>query len=263
MDFMHNVCKELIIGETSQISHYLPDSITRVSARNIPEYVFQTSWDRIYVCFAEQRTIHSHDKAYKLKFFQTNVDLTLSIIEKIKSKEIVYFSTVELWGNCTGPISLKTPFDFEENYYTTSKYEATKRLMNMEHVMIAFPFNFNSKHRSTEFLMGKVFRSLMHKEKISVGCLNWNRDILHAKWVANQAQNLKSSAIIGSGTYFNVKSYVKDLYEIFGMNFNEFVTELNESSRKKNLTYLSSDKILYSYEQLLEDTVADLHWCAS
>lgn len=260
MDFMHNGnFKDLIVGETSQISKYLNKSIPRVSARNIPEHIFHTRWNRVYICFAEQRTAYSLDASYKEEFFRTNVDLTLKVIRKLKCNEIVYFSTVELWGKCQGPIELDVPFNFEENYYTVSKYEATKKLIDEDGIVILYPFNFNSRFRSDNFLMGKIFRSIAFKKSVQVGNLDWNRDILHARWVAEQSEIAKISKIIGSGTHFNVKKYVQDLYAIFGMNFQDYVIESQESGARKSLTYLRSNKILYTYEQLVADTVSDLH----
>lgn len=259
MDFMCSslLKNDLIIGESSQISNYMSSELVRVSSRNIPNHIYQTNWERVYICFAEQRTVYAHDIAFKEEFNKINVDLTLEVVKKINAKEIVYFSTVELWSNCSGAISLNTDFDFEENYYTISKYKAAKILKEIENVIILYPFNFNSRYRSSNFLMGKIFQSLLCKKKIEVGNLDWNRDILHAKWVASQAEITKQSQIIGSGTYFNVREYAKDLYKKFNMNYEEYVFESSQSSQKK-LTYLSSEKILYSYDQLLSDTLLDL-----
>jgi len=255
MATMHN---DLIIGDTSQISKYMSNDIKKISARNISSEIFEKHWNRVYFFFAEQRTVFAKNRDYKELFKKVNVDLTLDIARKISCKKLVYLSTIELWNKCSGQIDLSTPQNFEENYYTITKFEATKQISLMDNSIVLYPFNFNSKHRSEDFLFGKIFQSVLTKKKISVGNLNWNRDILHANWVANIASNSQSSGMIGSGTYCNVKTYVKDIYKMFNLKYEDYVSEDVSVDPKQSLIYLKSNSIHYSYEQLLIDTDKDL-----
>jgi hypothetical protein len=64
-------------------------------------------------------------------------------------------------------------------------------------------------------------------------------------------------SMIGSGKLFNVRDFVMDLYDSFGMRYEEYV--------KENAGSFPSDKLIwagvkwdYSYQNLLEDTIEDL-----
>ena len=46
----------LVIGNTSQLAHYFPTDMVKISSRNIPSDIFNTTWDSVYLCFAEQKT---------------------------------------------------------------------------------------------------------------------------------------------------------------------------------------------------------------
>lgn len=254
---MKDVC-DLIIGDTSQVAQYMPSEIVRVSSRNVPEEVFEKKWRKVYLCFAEQRTIHARDSNFRDDFESVNVRLTLDLVKKIAADSIVYFSTVELWNRHDGAIDLKVPFDFDENYYTASKFKATKALQQIENVRVLYPFNFNSRHRSSDFLLGKVFKALMNEEKTRVETLNLNRDILHASWVARQAQDAEATKIVGSGTYFNVREYINDVCCRLGKPIERFIEEADTSFQQKSLIYLKSETVHYTYTKLLNDTVQDL-----
>lgn len=249
---------DLIIGCTSQISHFLPEKMVRISSRDCREEIFDTSWENVYLAFAEQRTRHSNDSNFKDDFYHVNVNMTLKFAERLKSKRVIYYSTVELWNNIDGAISLVTPFNFTQNYYTDTKYIATDRLSKMENVKILFPFNFNSTFRSEDYLFGKVVSSILNRKKIEVVNLDMKRDILHAKYVADQSVKSNGNAIIGSGTFCNVRTFIKDLYVGCGLNMHDFLIENQEPNRHSKLLYLQSEKILYSYENLLKDTIDDI-----
>jgi hypothetical protein len=151
----------LVIGSTSQVSRYMPADYVAVSSRNIPNWVFEKKWENVYLCFAEQRTSLANNLNYRDVFYSTNVDLTISCIENIKSKRIVCFSTTELWNRHSGSIDIDTPFDYIENYYTDSKVKLTQKLKKYENVITLFPFNFNSVYRKETFLFYKIYKCIM------------------------------------------------------------------------------------------------------
>ena len=249
---------DLIIGSTSQISMYLPRNAVRVSSRSVPTEIFEKSWDRVYLCFAEQRTRHAKNLEYKESFYDINVSLTLDIARRLKAKKIIYYSTTELWNLYDHSISLNLNYNYESDYYTDSKHKATIKMLELENSIILYPFNFNSKHRNSDYLFGKIFDSIINRRNVCVGNLDQNREILHASWVAKQSANSDCHTIIGSGGLINVRRYVNDLYEYFGLSFHELVSETADFFVKKKPIYLESDKIVYTYQELIEDTINDL-----
>ena len=44
----------IVIGNTSQLAYYFPDDYIKISSRNIQ--LTNNQYDRVYICFAEQRT---------------------------------------------------------------------------------------------------------------------------------------------------------------------------------------------------------------
>lgn len=248
--------KSLLIGDTSQVSRYFSNNVLKISSRNISAEIYDIFWDKVYILFAEQRTLYSNDLNYKDAFYNVNVNYTLEIINKLKCNNIIFLSTTELWNKCTGPINLNTQWNYIENYYTDSKRIITLELLKRQNVTICYPFNFNSIYRGKEFLFGKIYSSLKNKEKIKVGNLNLNREILHAKYVAKQISDTNKHCIIGSGSLTNIKSFIKDLYELCNLNFEELVEHENKSETK-NSFYLS-ETTGYTYQQKLKDYLDDL-----
>lgn len=249
---------DLVIGSSSQISHFLPPEMVRVSARSISEEIYEKHWDRVYLTFAEQRTRYACSSEHMEDFYRVNVDLTLGVIRRLKAKRIIYYSTVELWSLLSGAISLETPFNFVQNYYTDSKYAATNAARQFENVSVMFPFNFNSTYRSQDYLFGKIFASVVQRKRVEVGNLDMKRDILHASWVANQSLRANEDRIIGSGTFHDVRKFVRDVYAGCGVDPDEFLIENGEPNRHNRILYLKSDKLLYTYETLLKDTINDI-----
>lgn len=248
---------DLIIGQSAQVSRYMDPNTNRVCARSIPDSVFRKTWDRVYLCFAEQRTKFAENKDYKQLFFETNVKKTTGLIGRIKAKKIIVFSTTELWNNLSGPIDISTPFDFKENYYTDSKYELTKYCQQFEHIAIAYPFNFNSTYRSADFLFGKVFSALKERKHTSVFSLNLQRELLHATFVANVCQRMQGSSIIGSGQLIQVADFVKDLFSHFELDYHDYITEKDPKYTFPAACYAKSPPFPYTYQELLKDTVDD------
>lgn len=72
----------LIIGGSSQLAHYFPAEYERIDSHfikeGLPLPLKSDFYDRIYVCFAEQRTfLNTSD--YSL-FSKTNIDDTIKIL---------------------------------------------------------------------------------------------------------------------------------------------------------------------------------------
>ena len=70
----------LVIGNTSQLAPYFPKDYEKISARNIDYKVYKDKfYDRIYLCFAEQRTFLENVQSEI--FWETNVYYTLRLID--------------------------------------------------------------------------------------------------------------------------------------------------------------------------------------
>lgn len=250
--------KKLIVGNKSQISNYFPESYLRVSSKEIPHWVFSLDYDEVHLPFGINIKGLSKKEYMDINYYKM-LDVAL-YFSKISKKVIVY-STCELWSNCTGGIDIETPFNFIEDPYTTSKYEMTEKIKSWgrKNIKIVYPFNFNSTYRSKDFLFGKVFHSIINKEKIEIGNTYYNRDILHAKWVAKNCQKVEEDTIIGSGQMIFVNKFIRDIYKSFDLDYDEYVTEnLNTYTTKMNEYFLKLNKPVYDYEQLLYDTIDDI-----
>jgi len=253
----------LIIGNTSQLSYYFPENYERISSRDINyDYILSKRWNTLYICFGESRKFIGDIKLHD----DINFYLTVEIINKLKdiSNRIIIYSTCELWNQYDGQIDLNLDFNFYTSSYTHSKYKLSKYILNnsgYDNVFIMYPFNFNSTYRSTEFLFGKIFDSIINKNKIEIGDTYFYRDIIHPKYVVEESINSKSHKIIGSGRLTFVNDFIRDLYKSFNLKFEDYVTEqignYNEYT-KRNEYYLKSKMCKYSYQSLLQDTISDI-----
>ena len=105
----------LIIGNTSQLSYYFPNTFEKISSRNIEfDRVCSQQYDKVFLLFAEQRTFLNESEDF---FVKTNVDYTIEVINKFKdiSNKIIIYSTSELWNKYDGCISLKDNYNY--NYF--------------------------------------------------------------------------------------------------------------------------------------------------
>lgn len=253
----------LVIGNTSQQSYYYPDDYMKISSRNIDlDYLKSNKFDSVYITFAEQSI---YDK--NVDYISPNYTYTMNIVNSLidNSNKITIFTSCELWSNKSGVINNDTEYDFNiTNQYTLSKLimiNEIKRLRQINSkynkVVLLHPFYFNSAYRSKYFLFGKIFDSILNKNKIEVGNLNFYRDMVHAKFLVEKAIELNKDSVIGSGRLFNVRDFIIDLYSSFNLDFFEFV--------KEDHTLQSNDKNIraqvnwsYTYENLLSDTINDL-----
>jgi GDP-D-mannose dehydratase len=253
----------IVIGNTSQQSHYYPDGYIKIPSRNIDfDYISSKKFDSAYITFAEQRIYEEN-----IDYIKPNFIYTLEVIENLLevTNKIVIFTSCELWSNKSGIITDQTNPDFNiSNQYTLSKLlllNEIKRLRNYDKrynkIVIVHPFYFNSVYRSKYFLFGKIFDSIINKKLIEVGNLDFYRDMVHTKFLVKKCMEIDRDSMIGSGKLFNVRDFVMDLYDSFGMRYEEYV--------KENAGSFPSDKLIwagvkwdYSYQNLLEDTINDL-----
>lgn len=252
----------LVIGNTSQQSHFYPDDYIKISSRDIDmEWLSNNKFDSVYITFAEQRIYDSN-----INYINPNFHLTLDIIRRVisNSNKVVVFGTCELWSNCSGTIYNDSEFSFNSNGYSMSKsllINEVKRLRlidsEWDKVKIVNPFYFNSSFRSEYFLFGKVFNSIMNGQKIEVGDLDFYRDMIHTKFLVNRVIDCDKDMLVGSGRLFNVKDFIFDLYLEFGMKPEDYIIV--------NKEYKVNEKFIrpkvdwnYTYNDLLSDTIDDL-----
>lgn len=255
--------KNLVIGNTSQLAYYFPKDYVKVSSRKIDyDFILEEKWNRVFICFGESRkfiedaTIHD----------EINFNLTMKIVELLKdiSNSIIVYSTCELWNQYDGKIDISMNYNFYTSSYLQSKYKISKHISKKEryqNVFILYPFNFNSIHRNTNFLFGKIFDSIINKNHIEIGDTYFYRDIVHPKYVVEQSIKAESHKIIGSGRLTFVNDYIRDLYRHYDMNYEEYVTEKIDKYKeydKRKEYYLDSCECLYEYKQLLMDTIKEI-----
>jgi nucleoside-diphosphate-sugar epimerase len=253
----------LIIGETSQLTPYfkeLDGNILTVSSRDFtPDKVGNQQFDRVFLTFAEQRTFLT--SGYHV-FKETNVDYTIKVIKEMVpyTKTFVVYLTSELWNNYAGEINLTMPF-----FYNFSPYIGSKEMLHTEilklrsegvDIKMVYPFNFNSPYRTPGFLFSKFMGVILHGKHITVGDLNFNRDIVHPKLIVDASLNTERDVIVGSGNLINVRQFYIDLLSNFGINYNEYVTEeANIFVNTREPYYLNTE---HKYNNLLNDTIDDI-----
>jgi len=248
----------LVIGNTSQLAYYFPDDYVKISSRNIN--FDSVEYDRVYLCFAEQRT-YLRDNSHLDMFMETNVKYTLKIIDHFSkhANQIIVYGTTELWNQCSGPIDIKTPLSYESNNYTISKMSMVNEIKEKyDNVIILHPFNFNSIHRKDGFLFFKIFDSVINNKKITIGNTYFYRELLHPKFVVEQSIKATSDQIIGSGRVIFVNDFIRSLYSYFSLDYNDFVTEdyTENITSNEHIFYLKSKQVLYN--NLYNDTIREI-----
>jgi len=249
----------LIIGDTSQLSYYFPLEYERISSRNINFDDYKNKkYDRVFVCFSEQRTFLEDDKI----FYDINVDYTISVIDFFKDicNKLVVYGTSELWNKCSGPIDVFVPFDYFNTPYIDSKRKMVDKIkeLNFSNVIIIHPFNFNSIYRKEGFLFWKIFDSIINDKKIEIGDTYFYRDLIHPKYIVEQSINSEEDLIVGSGRLMFVNDFIRDLYFGMRMEYDYFVTEnvKYDLNIKRNINY--SNNYICSYEKIIENTIDEL-----
>jgi len=253
----------LIIGSTSQLSHYFPKSFHRISSRDVNiESIRNGKYECVYILFSEQRTFLNENEDF---FIDINVRYTMSLINDIKDyvDNIVVYSTSELWNNYDGKVSVNDKYDYNYSPYIKSKQVLCDTINENRdkypNVNIIYPFNFNSPYRKEGFLFSKLFDSIMNKKQNTIGDINFNRDLIHPKIIVEQSINTTEDKLVGGGSLINVKDLVKDLFIKSEMKYEDYIVEnITNNLPNKRKEYYSS--IMYSnYDELLNLTIKDIY----
>ena len=252
----------LVIGNTSQLGISFPEDYVKISSRNIDISKIQ-GYDVVYITFAEQRTFNK--ELTEKDFIDVNVFLTSEIIEAIykSNGKIIVYGTFELWNGHNGPVTLETPIKYNYSPYIKSKEILYNTILDKKakgewkNVFIIHPSNFNSTNRKKGFLFSKIFDSIINNEKIEVGDLDIDRDIIHTDYLISQSISCDKDMIVASGILTNVKEYVKELYSLNRLKYDELVTEnlSNVSPHKNNAFWFDTEK---KYNNLIKDTINDI-----
>jgi nucleoside-diphosphate-sugar epimerase len=228
------------------------------------DYLKNNKWDSVYITFAEQR-VHIND----IDYITPNYTYTFEVIQNLidNSNKIVIYTTCEMWNKYKGKVYPNSEPLFEySNDYVKSKIMLRDKIYKLREddekwfkVKIIHPFYFNSVYRKDGFLFGKIFDSIINNKKIEIGNTNFERDMVHTKYVVKRSIESQKDEIVGSGQLFNVNKFIKDLYKEFNMDYNFYVkdnTEIKDNHSQKK--YYSDQKIIYTYEMLLKDTIEDI-----
>lgn len=258
----------LVIGNTSQLSHYFPDDYEKISSRNIKLDEYSDKfYDRIFLCFAEQRTFLENEG--EDLFLSTNLFYTLDLIKyfRNKCKKIIVYGTSELWNDCEGPININSEPQFKETPYIKSKALMVLGIKNLrfdyntayQNIIILHPYNFNSIYRGPDFLFGKIFDSIKNRKIVEIGDTYFYRDLIHPKYVVERSIQATEDEIIGSGRLIFVNDFIRDLYKKAGMIYEEYVIEnFDLNLRNKRKINYADNKNEYRYFNLLTDSMYDL-----
>ena len=256
--------ENLIIGNTSQLSYFFSgENNDSISSRNINfDAIRVKRYKKIFLLFAEQRTFLKEGNDF---FIDVNVNYTLEVIDKLKDycDRVIIYSTSELWNKYDGGISIDTPYNYFETPYIKSK-EILCNTINQnrekyKNVIIAYPFNFNSPYRKEGFLFKKIFNSLIYGEKITVGNIDFKRDLIHPKIIVDLSSNTEEDIIIGSGELYNVREFIGDLFMKLGRKMEDYITyDSSNSLLNKRNHYYSCNKSS-NYEELVNLTIKDIH----
>lgn len=252
----------LVIGNTSQLAPYFPGEYVKIPSRNIDyDFITSTRWRDAYICFAEQRTFLENSTDI---FLDVNYSYTIEVVNKIKGhcERIYFYSTTYLWNAYEGAIDLSMPFKYYETPYIKSKEQITNYLINnVENAIILFPCNFNSVFRKQGFLFHKIFDSIIHKKKITIGNTYFYREMVHPRYIVGESLNTATHKIIGPGYAINVNEFIRALYRACNLQYEKYVIEkIDEDELKKQAKYYHSKKatIDYTQDDLLRDTVSEL-----
>jgi nucleoside-diphosphate-sugar epimerase len=254
----------LIIGNTSQLSFYFPPEYQRISSRNINDKDLLDKYDNVFITFAEQRTF---DKSLtENDFLEVNVLYTSKIVDLVKdrSKKVFLYGTSELWNNCNGLINIETPINYRYSPYVKSKevlwnlIKENREKSEWDNVNIIHPFNFNSIHRKSGFLFYKFYDSIINKTINHVGNININRDIIHPSYLVRKSINCDSDILVGSGKTTNIKNFIEQIFNYYGLNMTDYIKENIESNsnHQSNTFWLETENI---YDDLMNDTIKELN----
>jgi len=256
----------LVVGDSSQLSKYFPENgYEKISSRDVlhNDSIKNKRWNRVFLCFGENRTFIENENSED-NFIKVNVEYTKSLINYFKdiSFRIIVYGTSELWNNIEGGINIDQPYDYNYSPYIKSKEllcnEITQSRTNFGNVIILHPVNFNSVYRKGNFLFGKIFDSIINKKKIEIGDTYFYRDLIHPKYLVERSILANKDEIVGSGRLIHINDFIRNLYDYFGLNYDEYVKEdiRNNLKVKRKIYYLDSKNHLYN--RLFEDTVKDL-----
>jgi hypothetical protein len=249
---------KLVVGDTAQVARYFPASYTKIPSRQIPGHLYDECYDEVHLVFG------LNVKGLSQTFYdEVNFHYTLEVMKGFlrRSERVILYSTCELWSDCWGPIDLDTPFKFHADPYMLSKWRIVDKLksLGLRNVITVYPFNHNSIHRKEDFLFGKVFGSILAGKPIEIGDTHYYRDLLHSSYVASVCQHLTRDTMIGSGRMFFVNDVIRDLYRHTGRSYEELVTEsIGKWNYVPKNEYYLRGPVLYPYERLLKDTVAEM-----
>tara|TARA_R110002051_G_scaffold320879_2_gene407145 strand:- start:625 stop:1371 length:747 start_codon:yes stop_codon:yes gene_type:complete len=244
----------LIIGENSQLGYYLEG--IRVSSRDIPYgFISKHKWDRIYLCFAEQRTFIDKSDSFN----KINYELTKNIVDRLYDhcNQFVFYSTTLLWSNYK-TYDIEMPYSYKETDYLSSKENITNYLQDIEKAVIHYPCNFNSKKRKMGFLFTALY-VILKKEQVELQCLDFNKEISHASYIAEKSQATRTDSILAPGYCINVRELFTKITKKMGIDMNDYLKEVGCDIfiKPNEYCYNVIDKT-YTKDMLIDSFVEEL-----
>lgn len=257
----------LIIGSSSQLAHYFPPEFERISSdiirKNLPLPLRKEFYDRVYITIVEHRL---HEVTNPDEYIRVNTINTMKLVNffKDKANAVIVYGSCELWNMYHGPIDLTLGFKYDPysayTNYCISKHKLVQEVhkLNSDNIFILHPFNFNSPYRKSQFLFSKIYDSIINRKKIEIGDTYFYRDLVHPKYVVERSMKATSDEIVGSGRLIHVNDFIRTLYSLNEMNYDEWVSEniIHNKIPPKHAFYLKSNEQLY--DKIYVDTLNDI-----
>jgi GDP-D-mannose dehydratase len=99
----------------------------------------------------------------------------------------------------------------------------------------------------------------LNDKKISIGDINFDRDLTHPKNIVDVSLNTDKDCIVGLGELINVQKFIENIFTRLNKNIIDYV-EYNESNnlKIKRGGYYSCGKTI-NYDDLINLTIKDIY----
>ena len=100
---------------------------------------------------------------------------------------------------------------------------------------------------------------MLNDKKISIGDIDFYRDLTHPKVIVDVSLNTNKDIIVGSGELINVKNFIQDIFTRLNKSIINYI-EYNDSNnlKIKRRGYYSCNKIS-NYNELINLTIKDIY----
>lgn len=214
--------------------------------------------------------------------FKGSTLVTINILEALKNMEnqasLIHASSSECFGNINNPINEKTAFE-PLSPYAVAKCASSQmiRIYNEGHdlnVANAFLFNHESIFRGDNFVTKKILKHAyeckFNSPKVELyGNLSVKRDWGLAREYTEALHLISDQVelneyVIGSGKASTLRSFVKNCFDFYDLNYKDYVEESAELFRPNEVMITVADPLKinnelgWKYDKCLMDMTNEL-----